>query len=646
MKKLRIVLVFALVFLLLLLVNAAAVAQEEFPTGVDAPETITNVVVQPSPVYIGQSVSITTTFDFNDTGGNPVPIGNHVAICIYFRPTDDAAIWAAAVNAFPASVTTARATYNRVTGNCHASTIYADAFYYVVTDTSGFDNSGDILAFRNMIMPSVPAGIDKYVAFYLYTGSDCDNSNGNNTDRPWLGSSTCSNRINGFSRPFAVSDPSTIRYVSDTAGCGTNSPCHTGLTGLQDAITAINALPGGMGTVRIVGTATSTGADITSKDILVEPWGGSSTLSCSGTGGYLLRVTGTGRLSVRNGLTVNGQGTCGTGLAINATSYPSLLVANSTIQNFVLAGVAITNTRAELDYTTLSGNGVGVMAQGGAAIIRGGTFTGNTSYAIWQNTATLTAFANNISGNNGGGYQAYLTTPDSANVAKNWWGSASTSGVGPRDASGSHSLSWSRRLGADVVSSVWGLSGGQVSLGNANLVPDGSGGSGTPVIISLGRDSANAPFGNGVAPYVNDICSDFYDFYVAYGGGTWIVGLPVDTSPATCTSFTLRNEVAYRINPAKYDSSCAVAADQGCWDLIDRSLVISDSVNNRLLITQSALDLAYEHITTGDPAGNDPTAIELSSLTVSPARAWLPWGLLGLSLVLGCVGLYLARRKM
>lgn len=637
MKTLRMGFVLTAVLLLLALATMAVAAQGEGPFGPETPENVSSVTIAPNPALIGQSVTITAKYDFV-YGGATVTVRDHVALCVYLRPASDMTSWR---SAFPATVT-GLATYTKLNSNACPDIPNYDDFYYVVTAGTAALSGGDTVAFT-MNVPSIPAGTDKLIGFRLFTGTDCNGDAGNGSDVPSMtaGATNCSTFAGARASTFSVADPDVVRYVSDSSpDCGGNTPCDPTLQA------AIDALPASYGTIRIYNTATSGPANIANKNILIEAGGGTPLLRCS-TGGYLISVTGTGSL-ILDGVTVDGQSSCGTGFAVSATSTNSFRAENNArIQNFVTAGVAVTSTYAAMNNTTFSGNGIGVITYGGNTTIRGGAFTGNSGYAIRQNAGTVTAFANNITSNNtvGDGYQAYLSAPSSANVAKNWWGSSSVSAFGPRDASGSHAASWSKRLGADVVSASWGPSGGSVTLGNATLSPAVSGGNGTPVIIRFGNGLANAPFGNGVDPYASQLCSDFYDFYVVNGSGNWQVGLPVNTSPAGCVSVTLNQKAVYKIDPTKYDTNCATASDKSCWDLVLPASVTVDAANSRLLVAQTAAELAFTNFVGGDPTGADPTAIELSSLNVSSARTWLPWGLLALSLVLGGVGLYIARRK-
>ena len=155
----------------------------------------------------------------------------------------------------------------------------------------------------------------------------------------------------------------------------------------------------------------------------------------------------------------------------------------------------------------------------------------------------------------------------------------------------------------------------------------------------------NAPFGVGVPPFVNRVCSDYYDFYVL-GSGNWTVGLPIDISITGCQTNVLFNELAYSITPGTYDTQCTTSTNTACWDPIPTSSILADTVNNRLLITQSAAELAFTHIAAGDATGADPTAITLRDLSATPrAETGGLWVALVLALGLLALGGWIMRRR-
>ncbi len=180
---------------------------------------------------------------------------------------------------------------------------------------------------------------------------------------------------------------------------------------------------------------------------------------------------------------------------------------------------------------TISSNGDdGVDVNGGTVTIGGNTITNNAGYGIERNGGTVNAYANNFTDNNGGSsFQALANTK--ASSAKNWWGSYSNPNLGPTsDGTSSYTDGWNARLGADVAS--WKDGTGFVMLNGAWMWQ----GSGTAIIIDMGRGSANAPFGHGVSPYVDQACSSFFDFYDLDGGtGSWTLYLPIDNTTACNT---------------------------------------------------------------------------------------------------------------
>jgi hypothetical protein len=622
MKKLRIAVL--LVFLLALLTNAVAMAQGEEPP--DDPLNITALTVSPNPGFLGDPISFSATYDLYNFLGNLVPLGDHLALCLYIRPSGDRNAWVAN---FPATTNGNNATYTKLDSTRCPDRTGLDDFYYYTTNTTNLAD-GDSVTFDVTVPDTIAAGTDKLLQMWVFTGNDCDNSIGDGTDAP--GGTSCNGRAGLRGAPFTILDPADTIYVATDCSLITGT-CYDGATALQDAITAAPTT----GLLHIYDDVTSGSAVINNKNLTIDSEPGAS-LTCSG-GGTLLSVTGSGSL-VLDALTLDGNNACATGISVNSTNSRTLRIESSLIQNFTTAGVAVNATTAVINSSDFTGNAVGLAANAGTLSVRGTDFTNNDSYALTQGTAVVTMFGGNITGNNGGGYQADIDTPANAGIAKNWWGSASDASVGPNAGTG-----WARRLGAPVDAVAWGSTAGSVTLGSASLSSQGAI-AGQPVIISFGRAAApgDAPFGNGVMPYVANLCSEFYDFYVVAGDGDdWQIALPIDNS-TDCNTNTLAAERVYKITPYTYDTDCDSSSETICWDLVDPADV--EVGTNELLITQTGTELVATHFVAGNINGNDPTAIQLSNLTVSPARTWLPWGLLVVSLVLGGVGLYVARRKL
>jgi hypothetical protein len=353
--------------------------------------------------------------------------------------------------------------------------------------------------------------------------------------------------------------------------------------------------------------------------------------------GYGVSIDGAGTHAINNA-TFSGNAT-GLDVEAGTTTVNSSTFTGNSDGAVMVTGVApaLTIQNSALNATA---PGYGLFQYSGNVTLRGNTFSNNNDYAFVNNGGTMTAYANNITDNNGSGYQAYVTSL--AGAAKNWWGDDQNPGVGPTDGSGSYADGWSRRLGAAV--SDWSAGANSTTLGSAAL----SGGTGTAVIIDFGRGSLNAPFGVGVPPFVNQVCSNYYDFYVLPGGsGSWTVFLPIDLSLSGCQTNVLFAEVAYTIDPASYNTECTTSTSLACWDPIPTGSILADTANNRLLITQSAAQLVYTHIVAGDATGKDPTAVTLRDLSAAPhAETSGLWVSLALGLgLLALGGLIMLRRR-
>lgn len=226
-------------------------------------------------------------------------------------------------------------------------------------------------------------------------------------------------------------------------------------------------------------------------------------------------------------------------------------------------------------------------------IVKGNNFDSDiTVFELNVNGNNLITYANNITNFNDAGLSSVTGT---FNARRNWWGSHATRPTGiDLD-------SWDFRLGAAV--STWADGSNNVNLNGANL----SGGLGTAVIISHGSGLVNAPFSNGVEPYVSNLCSDFYDFFVVNGSGTWQVQVPVNAS-ATCSDVRTNNGLAY-IPVGSYDTDCNTATNAACWDPAPN---VSYSSTHLISSNLSVTDLGGTPFVAGAPDGPfDPTAINL-----------------------------------
>ena len=656
-KIFRFVLITVLLVLVFAGINSVAYADDGSGGG-DAPETINSFTLSPNPAYVGQAVTYTIQFDGSG--------GTRNTICLYYQD----GTFQAPIDGVGDLTSGLGDTYIQEDGSgSPESTTNCGGVsgYYVnewtVSTANGFLGGGDQIQFT-IIIPNTSTGNKMFISQQYNTGL-----------------------INTLNTTLTIDSSSTIYIGNASADCGGNSPCYTGTSALQDAI---NALPSPGGTVIVGGQYRSGGANVSTQDVTLQPLDSAAELRADGScgGGAPIVLNSSGNLTI-DGLTLNGTGApagCSDGVLVTgsssgdlafqnsavATSWASdgveissgasgsfsfsnstfsnngsdgisaegtVSVADCTFSGNTTNGVSVNSGTATIEDSVFSSNGYGVYLNSGTLTLSGNDFDSNTNYGFTVAGGSAVAYANNFSGNNGGGFQAYVQ--DLNDAAKNWWGSYSNSSVGPTtDNTNSYAAGWDARLGSDVED--WESGNGSATLGNAAM----SGGSGTAVIIDLGRASSNAPFGNGVPPYVNQACSPFYDFYDLDGGTeTWTVQLPIDTS-TDCVSNVRNNEVAFYIPAGTYDTDCNTANNPACWDRIDASAITVDGDN--LLISMSGNDLSGTHIVGGDSSGAyDPTLITLESVSASSSsNPWVPFGLLvaSVALVSGMVA-YLRKRE-
>lgn len=253
----------------------------------------------------------------------------------------------------------------------------------------------------------------------------------------------------------------------------------------------------------------------------------------------------------------------------------------------------------------------------GTALVKGVGFDGN-DVPFAQSSGTLNAYANNLTN-----WTTAYTGTGSAQLGQNYWGTKVVSDTDPGLPAGD----WDRRLGAAVSS--WSDGTDSAALGQASL----SGGSGTAVIISHGRGMANAPFGVGVAPFVDAMCSDFYDYFVRDGSGTWALTVPVDNNVG-CQNQVRDPKRVYRITDYL---ECTAADASGCWDALDPA-DISVVGDNLVVANQSTASLNGTAITAGSGlGGEDPTVVVLDSLgqasNGAPLTSLLLTGLVVMTLI-------------
>jgi len=526
-----------------------------------------------------------------------------------------------------------------------------------VTQTAGSEHSYTAAACPSVTINSVPM----HCASYSLTDT------GTTTESMTLSFTLRSTATPGASRPVRVTNPQgsagtpnigtfymkvdpvpDVRYVAnDVASCGAHSPCDHGPDAMNDAV---QALPASGGTIRVVGVHETRGVVVSGKDVTFEPAGAAATIASSNTGSgchttfdSLIEVQDGAAVTIRN-LTLIGEtdSDCGDyGVRIGCDSCSSnLWVEGSTFSDFPIYGIVTTvGASGTIQNSRFLENQHGISVGNASNFtIRGNQFENNLVYGVLQLAAnsTLAMYANNFSGNNTGNFQAAVRHLSAA--AKNWWGSYSDPLVGPHLTGdyNSYTEGWNHRLGAPVKE--WAAGEDNVVLGDAAL-----NGSGRGVIINLGRDAANPPFGVGIAPHVEQLCSDYYDFYALDNPNSWTASLPIDSSTA-CDDNVRYPEVAYMIEPGSYDTDCTAADDLACWDPIPESKLLLSGAN--LLI--SGIDFGYTHIVAGDEEGLDPTAVgqlQMQSTSAPSDSPTLAIVLLSVVLLLAASTLWVRRQQ-
>jgi hypothetical protein len=253
--------------------------------------------------------------------------------------------------------------------------------------------------------------------------------------------------------------------------------------------------------------------------------------------------------------------------------------------------------------------------------VKGLALNGGSTATVFNQigTGTLTAYANNISS-----FAAAYSGSGTHNLGHNYWGTRDPLAAAP---TGFSTGEWDGRLGAPVLQ--WAEGSGSATLVTGVNTATLSGGSGTAVVVSMGRGQANAPFDNGLAPYVNQMCSDFYDLFTVNGSGTWTAQIPVDGAP-NCTTNTLTPE---RVTWIKSLAQCSPTGNTACWNSID-PLRVSVSGPNLLIGNLTVAELGGTPFVAGDINGMDPTAIHLTQMTANSPLA-LPLLALGAAIIIG-----------
>ncbi|HEY4720292.1 MAG TPA: hypothetical protein VII92_00480, partial [Anaerolineae bacterium] len=307
----------------------------------------------------------------------------------------------------------------------------------------------------------------------------------------------------------------------------------------------------------------------------------------------------------------------------------SLISANSGANNVTVDGTGT------LNWT--GGAGALFAVGDGAVTIKGLNLSNAPTVFDQTGIGVLTAYANNI--------LTFTTAYAGAGtpaIGHNFWGTNDPTASAP---AGMLADEWPKRLGAPVGAWSDGIGPGGASLVTGINTATLSGGSGTDVIVSYGRGLANAPFGNGITPYANQMCSDYYDFFTVGGSGTYTATVPVDNT-ANCNTNTLNAKKVFWITTTL--SLCSPASNTACWGLVPTTtLTVNISGQNLVIAGLTVAQLGGTSFVAGDTGGDDPTAITLREIGATSnidGRGWLIV-LLGLSVfVASAIGLALRRR--
>ncbi len=581
-KLLRLFMPFQLLALLAVVGWAAAQAPE-------APEAVTGVTITPSSVVAGNSITVNVNFTVPDT-----TIAN--TICLYYLNTHFP--FAPSVFGLPSSVTstlgdlytlTLGTTLGGGAGACPGVGVrWAVAFS--ISDPDDFADGGDDFSFT-MTVPLTTTPGSKTLTFRQYNPTLLNTLNGSFTVLP---------------------TPSTI-YVSNTAGCGSNSPCYTGPTALAQALTDISS----GGTIFIYSTF-SQGAGVTaqltgSKSVtisgintpLIENGGGTCT-------GAMIENAGSGTLEFT---TVSLNGTCAAGartagiLQSAATGTTIVRDSFNTISNFTGSGAAA------------------LRVTDGTLIVHGNSFQNNRR-ALHQTSGTLYAFANNVNSN----IEANAASSSGGlnNVSCNYWGASTISGFNPQD--------FAERLGAPVVNYIEGT--GALTLGNASLTVT-TPITGTQVLINMGR--TNHPFNNGTVIGLGARVSDYFAVCgtrtTATGGAITIIGDSVAPGPN-----------GFHLHAIEDVTQCSPSTNTACWDDLSGGAPGSScfttgcSVSSFGAIIPPSTSMPRDgHYVVGNEM--DPTAVNLLTVTLQGGNTAVWSASLLMALLLGITFVVLRRRR-
>ena len=300
------------------------------------------------------------------------------------------------------------------------------------------------------------------------------------------------------------------------------------------------------------------------------------------------------------------------------TIAATLISDNAGANNVTIDGVGTLNWTGGVGALFTIGNG--------NVTVKGITLTNASTVFNQTGAGTLTAYANNIYT-----FTTAYAGAGTPGIGHNYWGTTNPTAPVP---TGMPPAEWLQRLGAPRV--TWAEGVGSASLISATL----GGGTGTAVIVSMGRAAApaNAPFGNGVAGHVNQMCSDFYDYFTVGGGGTWTLNTPVDNNGA-CNLQTLAADRLFRITSL---ASCSPAGNTLCWSL---TTPVTHTGQNLVASNLTVAALGGTHFVAGDNVGTDPTAITVRSLAAQSSDFTLPIGLIVFVGLVGVLALWQVRKR-
>ncbi|HTP07319.1 MAG TPA: hypothetical protein VMP08_03665, partial [Anaerolineae bacterium] len=364
---------------------------------------------------------------------------------------------------------------------------------------------------------------------------------------------------------------------------GVSDPAGTGTPGVVTVLGAYN----------LGGSVT---ADLTTaKEVTVNGGVGASIVNSGACANAMLNNANAGAVLTVENLALNGSCVGGQRTAGILTSAGNTSVRNVNVQNF-------------------TGNGnVGLSAAGGTVVVEGSTFSGNQA-ALDGNGGILYAFANNVITNLGA--SAAINVEAGDNVRCNYWSSYNVSG-------GDSVAQFEERLGSPASTYIEGS--GALTLGRASLAA----GTGSRVIVNLGRSISAPPFGNGTVIGLGSLTSDFF-----------VVCLARDGSVRGDLTITADNvtpgPTGHRLYHITSTIDCSPATNTTCWDYAGQSSTLAGAA----LVDSTTND---GHFVIGNQV--DPTAIAVSSFTASGSShtngLWLAL-LVAASLLLG---VWLWRRR-